>query len=136
MSTDPNAGMQQPGGSTADIQPNTNTDNLQDADTLAAMKNADPDMPDIADEDLNADMNEDARVSDALPRHTPITDEDQLYNTSDVLDGGTNSSDLGAEQAGLTDPDMKDSDAGLYTSGARGDNPTGDRATGLGAFKE
>ncbi len=106
MSIETDAGMQMPGGSVADIQSDAIADNLEDADTLADMKNADPDLPDVRDQ-----MNDDAGGPDLLPNDTPIEDEDQLYNTSDVLDGGNNSSDLGAEQAGLS----------------------GDRATGLSA---
>lgn len=142
MSIDTDAGMQMPGGSVADIQSDAITDNLEDADTLADMKNADPDMPDVRDDDLNADMNQDAAAEsapmnqDARDADTPIEDEDQLYNTSDVLDGGTNSSDLGAEQAGLADTGFKGTDAGLDISAEQGSDPTGDRATGLGAFRD
>ncbi len=131
MSVDTDAGQQMPGGSVADIQPDSIADNLQDADTLADRENADPTRPDVSD-DMNADFDD----SDLLTNDTPIEDEDQLYNTSDVLDGGSNSSDLGAEQAGLGGPDFKDSDAGLDISAEQGSNPTGDRATGLGAFRD
>lgn len=128
MSTNPDAGAQMPGGSVADIHSNAQADNLQDADTLADMQNADPDMPDVRDPLDGAADN-----FDMLPGDSPIEDEDQLYNTSDVLDGGNNSSDLGAEQAGLADTGFKGTDAGLDISAEQGSNPTGDRATGLSA---
>lgn len=131
MPMEPDAGMQMPGGSVADIQSDAQADNLGDADTLADMKNADPDLPDVRDP-----LDNQAGEGDLLPSETPIEDEDQLYNTSDVLDGGNNSSDLGAEQAGLGGPGVKGSDAGLDISAEQGSNPTGDRATGLGAFRD
>ena len=109
-----------PGGSVADIQSDAQTDNLQDADTVADMRNADPEMPDIQDEMTGDEMTDDT-----------IEDEQQLVSDSDAIDSGSNDSDLGAEQAGLT-KETKGSDAGL-------DNDTGsntDRATGLGAFRD
>jgi len=131
MSTETDAGMQMPGGSVADIQSDAIADNLEDADTLADMKNANPDQPDVLDS-----LNDDAGTPDFLPNDTPIEDEQQLYNTSDVLDGGNNTSDLGAEQAGLADPGFKGTDAGLDISAEHGSDPTNDRATGLGAFRD
>jgi len=130
MSTETDAGLQMPGGSVADIQSDAIADNLEDADTLADMKNADPDMPDVRNP-----LDGPADNFDMLPGDSPIEDEDQLYNTSDVLDGGNNSSDLGAEQAGLADPGFRGTDAGLDISKGQGGDPTGDRATGLGAFR-
>lgn len=131
MSIDTDAGLQMPGGSVADIQSDAIADNLEDADTLADMKNANPDQPDVLDS-----LNDDAGTPDLLPNDAPIEDEDQLYNTSDVLDGGNNTSDLGAEQAGLAEPGFKGTDAGLDISAEQGGDPTGDRATGLGAFRD
>ncbi len=131
MSIETDAGMQMPGGSVADIQSDAIADNLEDADTLADMKNANSDQPDVLDS-----LNDDAGTPDFSPSDTPIEDEQQLYNTSDVLDGGTNSSDLGAEQAGLAAPGFKGTDADLDISTEQGGDPTTDRATGLGAFRD
>lgn len=131
MSIDTDAGMQMPGGSVADIQSDAIADNLEDADTLADMKNANPDQPDVLDS-----LNDDGGTPDFLPNDAPIEDEQQLYNTSDVLDGGNNTSDLGAEQAGLAEPGFKGTDAGLDISAEQGGDPTSDRATGLGAFRD
>ncbi len=114
-----------PGGSVADIQSDRQADNLQDADTLADMRNADPNLPERQDD----------RAGDELT-DTPGPDEMQLETDSDAIDGGTNDSDLGADVAGLPDTGTKGSDAGLDNSARTSADPTGDRATGLGAFRD
>ena len=82
-----------PGSSVADIQSDRQADNLQDADTLADMQNADPNLPERQD-----DMSGDELTN------TPGPDEMQQVTDSDAIDSGLNDSDLGADVAGDIGP--------------------------------